>query len=123
MKPGGPFVQVGGSLRREARSPRSCAEPASAAESGLLRWLSLVLIVCFLLGVLTPVLGSIGGSFTRLSVPLPLHVPAEPTETPYGICADLCTSDGACRHIVVPGGWHRGDHVPDALILDAPACR
>lgn len=121
MKPGGPFIQVGSSLRREARTVRPCAGQPVAAESGVMRWITVVLVVSFLFGVLTPVLGSIGGSFSRLS--LPLHVPVEQAETPYGICADLCTSDGACRHVVVPGGWHRGDRVPDALILDAPSCR
>ena len=45
------------------------------------------------------------------------------TATPFGVCADLCTKAGVCRHVVVPEGWHRGHPVSDQQVLAAPACR
>jgi|GEM_PF-5264488 len=83
-------------------------------------WLSLGLLAAFLFGVLTPVLASMSHTVDRLSVQM--RIPVRETATPYGVCADVCTLEGACRHIVVPGGWHRGDRVADARVLEAAPC-
>ena len=102
------------------RAPRHATADAARKEIKAVRFVTLSLALLFVFGVLTPVLASFDRSFLRIN--RRLHVSAVKTPSPYGLCADLCATDGTCRHVIVPDGWHHGQRISDDALAAAASC-
>lgn len=100
--------------------PTDPAPDRGTAERRLLRFVSLVVVLLFVFGLLSPVIAALESRLERLRAPV--YVPASVNASPYGACADVCGRDGACRHVVVPEGWHAGKRVSAKTLAEAAAC-